>query len=182
MKKYAVVFVLAAFAACVSFAEDFSQNVNFKGDVNFDKGAKWMIEGTEVTATAANLNSGVASSTANLISNATLKVYGSNIVTVSGGAATLGGTLAVTGATTLTGNLTETGTATINGAGGILLSTNVVIVAGQFANRSALVVSTVTSNLPVGSLVLAGPGKAYLRTGATAATNSWSTFTTGNVE
>lgn len=47
------------------------------------------IGGTAVTANAANLNSGLASSTASLVSNVNLKVYASNIVLVAGATITL---------------------------------------------------------------------------------------------
>ena len=47
------------------------------------------LNNTQVTATADNLNSGLASSTANIVSNSTLKVYGSNLVLVTGGTISL---------------------------------------------------------------------------------------------
>ena len=61
----------------VALAVDIPGDQNFTGDVNLD--GVWAIKGTKVTATAANLNAGVASSTATLVSNATLKVYAGNI-------------------------------------------------------------------------------------------------------
>jgi len=87
----AVVIAAMAFCAQMVFAQQIEMTPkNFGGPVScYDKvnilGSKLTIDGTAVTATAANLNSGVASSTASLVSNAVLKVYGSNLVIVTGG-------------------------------------------------------------------------------------------------
>jgi hypothetical protein len=48
--------ILVSLAAMLH-AEDVTSPRNFKSDVNFDNGCVWRIKGTEVTATAANLNS-----------------------------------------------------------------------------------------------------------------------------
>jgi len=54
MKRYLLPLMLVLVAVfCVAWVEH-SQDVNFRGIVNFD--APWQIEGTEVTATAAELN------------------------------------------------------------------------------------------------------------------------------
>ena len=106
MKKLFSVIVCGMLAAGLAWGQDDMLHHfpggpwDFRGPVNMLGG--WSISGTKVTATAANLNSGVAGSTASSISNAALIVYGSNITTVANGAVSLGGTLGVTGVATLT--------------------------------------------------------------------------------
>lgn len=85
----AVAFVATLGVIGVVYAEQFLSPVVFKSDVDFDNNAVWKIGGVKVTATAANLNAGLASSTASLVSNAVLKVYGSNLVIKAGGTVTL---------------------------------------------------------------------------------------------
>lgn len=68
---------------------------NFTGKVNLD--GDFYLKGTLVSATAGQLNSGLATTTSTQISNAVLKVYGSNLVMKAGGATTLSGTLTSTG-------------------------------------------------------------------------------------
>ena len=125
---------LVLVAALALTAGIVNEDMTYNGKVVFDAGARvhlngpWSIDGTEVTATAANLNAGLASSTANLVSNATLKVYGSNAVVVAGGTVTLGQGVAVTGAgATLTiSNVTQTAASLFTGlrvAGGTLTGT-----------------------------------------------------------
>ncbi len=112
MKKTLTI-VVAVMLAGVSFAQriDTTEPAYFKATVNVYGGlylpaSGFYIGGTKVTATAANLNSGVAGSTATSVSNAELRIYGSNIVTVADGATVLGGTLLVTGTTTCYGTAT----------------------------------------------------------------------------
>ncbi len=92
MRKLAVMVV--GFVATLSMigvvcAEEFRSPVLFASDVDFDSSAVWKINGTKVTATAAQLNSGLSSATSSLVSNDVLKVYGSNLVIKSGGTVTL---------------------------------------------------------------------------------------------
>jgi hypothetical protein len=99
MRKLAVMAV--GFMATLSMvgvvcAEQFRSPVEFYSDVNFDSSAVWKINGTKVTATAADLNAGLASSTASSVSNVNLKVFGSNITAVAGGTATLAGKVVLT--------------------------------------------------------------------------------------
>ena len=84
----AVAFVATLGVIGVVYAEQFLSPVVFKSDVDFDNNAVWKIGGVKVTATAADLNAGLASSTASLVSNAVLKVYGSNLVIKAGGTVT----------------------------------------------------------------------------------------------
>jgi hypothetical protein len=145
----------------------------FKSDVTMDKGSKvhvngsWDIGGTVVTATAANLNSGVASSTAGLVSNALLKVYGSNLETVASGTVKLGQATAVTGAgATLTiSNVTET-------AGGVFvgLTANGGTIAGTVTNGGTISGGTVSGSAlaSIPSITFTG---AILTNGAGSASN-----------
>ena len=106
MKKLFSVIVCGMLAAGLAWGQDDMLHHfpggpwDFRGPVNMLGG--WSISGTKVTATAANLNAGLASSTASLVSNAVCVIYGSNITTVANGATSLGGTLAVTGVATFT--------------------------------------------------------------------------------
>ncbi len=88
-KVFGVAAIFSAIFTTAVMAAEISEDVNYKGTVNFDEGAILKIKGVQVTATAANINAGVASSTASLVSNAVLKVYGSNLVIVTGGTVTL---------------------------------------------------------------------------------------------
>ena len=85
----AVGFVATLGIMGVVYAEQFLSPVVFKSDVEFDSGAVWKINGTKVTATAAQLNSGLATATSSLVSNDVLKVYGSNLVIKAGGTVTV---------------------------------------------------------------------------------------------
>jgi len=94
MKMRKLVVMVVGFVATlgimgVVYAEQFRSPVEFYSDVNFDSSAVWKINGTKVTASAADLNAGLASSTASLVSNAVLKVYGSNLVIKAGGTVTV---------------------------------------------------------------------------------------------
>jgi hypothetical protein len=91
--------------------------------------------GTLITATADNLNSGVASSAATLISNATLKVYGSNVQIVAGGTLTVGagGTLTLPAGSVGSDDIaagTMANAMTISNATTKLYGSNVEVVAG----------------------------------------------------
>jgi hypothetical protein len=85
----AVAFVATLGVIGVVYAEQFLSPVVFKSDVDFDNNAVWKIGGVKVTATAAQLNSGLATATSSLVSNAVLKVYGSNLVIKAGGTVTV---------------------------------------------------------------------------------------------
>lgn len=96
------------------------------------------IGGTYVTATADNLNSGVASSGATLVSNVNLKAFGSNFVGVAGG------------------SLLEHGNAMIGGtliSQGALLASNTVRAIGAVTADSTLIAQgTLTSSGAVHSI------------------------------
>ena len=68
----------------------------FGKTVSINNGS-FYLGGTQVTANADNLNSGVASSTASLVSNATLKVYGNDLTILANGNLTLGTNITVSG-------------------------------------------------------------------------------------
>lgn len=85
----AVAFVATLGVIGVVYAEQFLSPVVFKSDVDFDNNAVWKIGGVKVTATAAQLNSGLATATSSLVSNDVLKVYGSNLVIKAGGTVTV---------------------------------------------------------------------------------------------
>lgn len=89
MKKLFSIMSVILFAGTLVRAEEFANDVNFKARVNLDTGAILSIVGTKVTATAAQLNAAGGGSTATLtptlITNNTLKVYGSNLVIKAGG-------------------------------------------------------------------------------------------------
>jgi hypothetical protein len=59
-------------------AAEVSENMNYKGDVNFDAGCNWKIKGTKVTATAAQINQlssdGVVATGNILLEDATSKI------------------------------------------------------------------------------------------------------------
>jgi len=115
----AVGFVAALGVIGVVYAEQFLSPVVFKSDVEFDSGAVWKINGTKVTATAAQLNSGLATATSSLVSNDVLKVYGSNLVIKAGGTVTVPA-----------GSISEASIASLG------LTTNInVIVQGSLTNR-----------------------------------------------
>lgn len=64
-------------------------------------------------------------------------------------------------------------------------SSNVVLIAQTIANRAALVTSTVTTNLPVGSIVISSStGKFYhrLTKSSPSVTSDWYTVTSANAE
>jgi len=72
---------------------DYNGRIMFAPGSQVNLNGAWKIDGTEVTVTAAQLNSAGAGSastlTPTLISNATLKVYGSNLEGKAGGTVTL---------------------------------------------------------------------------------------------
>jgi len=115
----AVGFVATLGIMGVVYAEQFRSPVEFYSDVNFDSSAVWKINGTKVTATAAQLNSGLATATSSLLSNEVLKVYGSNLVIKAGGTVTVPA-----------GSISEASVASLG------LTTNInVIVQGSLTNR-----------------------------------------------
>jgi hypothetical protein len=115
----AVAFVATLGVIGVVYAEQFLSPVVFKSDVDFDNNAVWKIGGVKVTATAAQLNSGLATATSSLVSNNVLKVYGSNLVIKAGGTVTVPA-----------GSISEASIAPLG------LTTNInVIVSGSLTNR-----------------------------------------------
>jgi hypothetical protein len=156
MKKFVkwLMMLVCAFVSMYSLAENVTQSMNFQGDVNFDKGAKWMIDGTRVTATAADLNSGVASSSSTLVSNPVLKVYGSNFVVKTGGTLTIPASGLVMPANSMVATVTATCATNANGG------TNVWTVTGKdFAGTTVtspfmfrLYVSTTRDGAPADTL------------------------------
>lgn len=85
-------------------------------------------------------------------------------------------------ATTLIGDVNLNGTTTLAQNKGVVFGTNSVIIGINLADRAGLVASTITTNLTIGSIVMANSGKLYIRIAATAATESWARVTSGNVE
>lgn len=89
---FGVAAIFSALTTAAIMAADVSENMNYRGEVNFDEGAIVKIKGVQVTATAAQLNAAGGGSgstlTPTLVSNATLKVYGSNLVIKAGGTIT----------------------------------------------------------------------------------------------
>ena len=80
---FGVAAIFSAIFTTAIMAADISEDVNYRGTVNFDEGAIVKIKNVQVTATAAQLNSAGGGSTATLtptlVSNATLKVYGRDL-------------------------------------------------------------------------------------------------------
>lgn len=107
MKSKLMAAVIGIGLVCsIALAAVVTENYVFKGQVDFDNGCIWKIAGTKVTSTAAELNimdgvtvsaaqinaaggGSAATLTPSLVSNAVLKVYGSNLVIKSGGTVTL---------------------------------------------------------------------------------------------
>jgi hypothetical protein len=145
-------------------AGDVASDQNFKGRVNFDTGCQWSIDGTKVTATAAQINNAVnGTSSSVLLSNAVLKVYSAtNQVTTllqADAAATVGTTLDVAGLTTLTGGLT------IPAAGKLTLTTVGTVTAtnGQPITLSGVINSlrgTGQANAKTNTITLVNPSAA----------------------
>ena len=152
--------------AAVLLAEDVTSPRNFKSDVNFDNGCVWKIKGTQVTATADNLNSGVASSTASLVSNQLLQVYGSNMLMTGTatlgtevvtntlrvvGASTLQSTANIAGAVTCSNTLSVAGATTLTGglapAGGYVVTNT--FAAGVYTQRIFYAVGGVVTNTTI---------------------------------
>lgn len=121
------VFVISALVLCAQmlFAQQVKMDASYFGapvtcyDKLNLKGSKLTIDGTVVTATAANLNSGVAGSTSVLVSNEILKVYGSNIAVVAGGTITLGAGTTMSGSYPAASGAAITGLAAANLTGNI---------------------------------------------------------------
>jgi len=90
MKKLVAYICCALIVSVIGvIAEDHPGPDVFRGNVDFDSGCVWKIGGVKVTATAAQLNSGLSSATSSQVSNDVLKVYGSNLVIKAGGTVAL---------------------------------------------------------------------------------------------
>ena len=134
--------------AFVTLAEEITAPMNFRNEVNFDSSAIWKINGTKVTASAADLNAGLASSTASLVSNVLLKVYGSNITATSSltssGTTTLGTT--TLGATTISGKQVNTPqTFTIAAGASTLTVTNAIVFVGGHSGVATMTLAIASS-------------------------------------
>jgi hypothetical protein len=93
MKRMTAFAMIAAILLpCVKAAE-VTENMNFRGQVNFDAPCIWSIQGTKVTQTAAQLNAAGGGTTATItpttVSNLNANIVGSNLVITTGGTVTV---------------------------------------------------------------------------------------------
>lgn len=130
------VFVVLVCLTVLVFGEEFRSPVVFKNDVDFDVGSNLKIQGTKVTATAAQLNAAGGGTTATLTPTT---------VTASG-AVTSGGTLTSSKAVV---NTPETVTYSGGGNKTLTVTNSVVFIAGH----SAVVTMTLANATAPGQYV-----------------------------
>jgi len=130
----AVGFVATLGIMGVVYAEQFRSPVEFYSDVNFDSSAVWKINGTKVTATAAQLNAAGAGSTATITPNLIVTAPQSQSVT-NGQPVTLAGSLNILTGINGTNGATDTITLADPGTSGKMVT---IVVGSASTNFVAL--------------------------------------------
>ena len=158
MKKILMVFGALVLASVFSMAEEFGSEVIFKSDVRFDRGSIIKIDGTKLTATAAELNAAGADQTALITETNRAQVaeaaLSTRIVTETNRAIQAEALLATSAAL-----VSETNRARVAEA---VLSTNAVDVSRITAG---LATTTPTLGLAAGSKIITTPNSAFVTNG-----------------